>query len=222
MSLGTATTHQRSMSSTQQRDPSKAGSIPSPMGLCQRHGERHGWPESKEGGMTRGLALGLCRRVSHRAGAGAPGWLPPAADGEPGFRCSEQSAHGSRRQWPASQAWRFLLTETQASIHKVSSWHMSQTGWQVDFEHRLGEEERAATTMSRGCAQKWLLCSASLCSHGAGFVQAELSLPVRYLLSLCTVSQGAGGWGSMAQGKMGVLCTASGTAWWGEEETARF
>lgn len=99
--------------------------------------------------MTRGLALGLCRRVSHWAGAGAPGWLPPAADGEAAFCCSEQSTHGSRRQWPASQAWRFLLTETQASIRKVSHWHMSQTGWQVDFEHRLGEEEQAATTMSR-------------------------------------------------------------------------
>lgn len=78
--------------------------------------------------------------------------------------------------------------------------------------------------MSRGCAQKWLLCSVSLCSHGAGFVLAELSLPVWYLLAPCTVSQGAGGWDSTAQGvlKMGVLCTASGTAQWGEEETAHF
>lgn len=162
-SLGTATTHQHSISSTQQ---SQAGSIPSPMGLCQRYGERQEWPDSKEGGMTQGLAL----RLSHQAGAGAPSWLSPTADGEPGFHCSEQSAHGSRRQWPASQAWRFLLTQTQALICKVSHWHMSQTGWQVDFEHRLGEEEQAATRMSRGCAQKWLLCSASLCSHGAGFV----------------------------------------------------
>lgn len=60
-------------------------------------------------------------------------------------------------------------SETQASICKVSHWHMSQTGWQVDFEHQLGEEQ-AATTMSRGCSQKRLLCSASLCSYGAGFV----------------------------------------------------
>lgn len=140
------------------------------MGLCQRDDETQGWPEGKEGGMTRGPALGLCRRVSQQAGAGIPGWLPPTADGECGLRCSEQSTHGSRRQWPASQAWQLLLTETQASISKVSHWHMSQTGWQVDFEHRLGEEEQAATMMSRGCAQKWVLCSASLCSHGAGFV----------------------------------------------------
>lgn len=83
--------------------------------------------------MTRGLALGLC--LSHQAGAGTPAWLPPTADGDCGFRCSERSAHGSRRQWPASQAWQFLLTETQAAIYKVSHWHMSQTGWQVDFEH---------------------------------------------------------------------------------------
>lgn len=40
----------------------------------------------------------------------------------------------------------------------------------------------------------------------------------------CTVSQGAGGWGATAQGvlKMGILCTASGTAQWGEEDTACF
>lgn len=51
-----------------------------------------------------------------------------------------------------------FCSETQASICKVSHWHMSQTGQQVDFEHQRGEEEQAATTMSRGCAQKGLLC----------------------------------------------------------------
>lgn len=55
-----------------------------------------------------------------------------------------------------------FCSETQASLCKVSHWHMSQTGWQVDFEHQLREEEQAATMMSRGCAQKWLLCSYTL------------------------------------------------------------
>lgn len=75
--------------------------------------------------MTQELALGLRQRVPHQAGAGAPGWLPPAADGEPCFRCSEHSACGSRSRWPASQACRLLLTATQASICKVSRWHTS-------------------------------------------------------------------------------------------------
>lgn len=38
--------------------------------------------------MTQGLSL----RLHHRAGAGAPGWLPPTADGKPCF-C------GSERRW---------------------------------------------------------------------------------------------------------------------------
>lgn len=49
MSLGTATTHQCSMSSTQKRDPSQAGSIPTPMGLCQRDRERRGGWKVKKG-----------------------------------------------------------------------------------------------------------------------------------------------------------------------------
>lgn len=66
------------------------------------------------------LALGLCRQVSHQAGAGTPGWLPPTADGKPGFRCSEQSAGGSRRQWPASQAWQLRLRDPGIDLQGVT------------------------------------------------------------------------------------------------------
>lgn len=61
--------------------------------------------------------------------------------------------------------------------------------------------------MGRGCAWKWLLRLASLYSHGAGFVHAELlSLLAGYLLALCTASRGAGGWGSTAGGENGGAC----------------
>lgn len=153
----------------QQHSAVRLGAPPHPR-VCAREKVRdRGGRKVKKGERPSGSPSVCAGRVPSGR-SGAPGWLPPTADGEPGSRCSEQSTHGSRKQWPASQAWRFLLTETQASICKVSHWHMPQTGWQVDFEHRLGEEEQAATRMSRGCAQKWLLCSASLCSHGAAFV----------------------------------------------------
>lgn len=114
MSLGTITIHQHSISSTQQSDPSQAGSIPSPVGLCLRDADRQGWLEGKEGGMTRGFALRLCPWVSPQARAGHPaGSLPqqmvspaPAALSrahtaagdsgqlpEPGGFCSQRPRH---------------------------------------------------------------------------------------------------------------------------------
>lgn len=69
-------------------------------------------------------------------------------------------------------------------LQGVTLAYVVKTGRQVDFEHRLRVAEQAVAGMGRGCAWKWLLRSASLCTNGAEL----LSLPTRDLVALCTAS----------------------------------
>lgn len=137
MSLGTATTHQCSMSSTQKRDPSQAGSIPTPMGLCQRDRERRGGWKVKKGEGHEGLHSGCAGGCPTGLEQGHPvGSLPQQMVRPPSAALSRaHTAAGDSGQLPkpggfCSQRPRHRFARCHTGIcHKQDGRLISSTDW---------------------------------------------------------------------------------------------